>query len=393
MLYNINLNNNFTKDWVTRKNSKPIHFSEFSDELTIVDLFCGCGGLTAGIIEACKNQKIKPKISLAIDNNESALQVYRQNFNAFSDNASNDNILDFFAFRPSNKLNKREIDLREKIGKVDILVSGPPCQGHSDLNNSTRRNDPRNSLYMSCIQAVKVLAPEFVLIENVPTVVHAKENVVEQTKEVLSALGYEHKELRVDFLNLGLPQSRKRHVLIATKNKNLLESLHINNQSKIKARLGDFIKDIEDVKMNGNLLNSSGKLSAINKTRIDYLFENNVYNLPDSERPDCHKNNKHSYKSNYGRLDYNMPSQTITSGFGSIGQGRYVHPTRRRTITTREAMRIQGFPDDHDFSSINSITALRKMIANAVPPQLSFVFIQTFLDSRNKETFERTLHE
>ena len=81
----------------------------------------------------------------------------------------------------------------------------------------------------------------------------------------------------------------------------------------------------------------------------------------------------------YGRMHWDRPAQTLTSGFGSMGQGRYVHPTRPRLITPHEGARIQGFPDFFDFGGIESVTALREMIANAVPPQLSATFVAEFL--------------
>ena len=73
----------------------------------------------------------------------------------------------------------------------------------------------------------------------------------------------------------------------------------------------------------------------------------------------------------YGRMYWDRLAQTITSGFGSMGQGRFVHPRRRRTITAHEAARLQGFPDFFDFTSVNKITALREMIGNAVPPMFA----------------------
>ena len=101
-----------------------------------------------------------------------------------------------------------------------------------------------------------------------------------------------------------------------------------------------------------------------------YLFDKRLYDLPNSRRPDCHRDGDHSYVSMYGRLHWHKPAQTITTGFGSMGQGRYVHPARRRTITPHEAARLQTFPDWFDFGDQTSPTELAKMIGNAVPPLL-----------------------
>jgi DNA (cytosine-5)-methyltransferase 1 len=121
---------------------------------------------------------------------------------------------------------------------------------------------------------------------------------------------------------------------------------------------------------NGTVYDSSSLVSKKNAKRIAYLFEKNVYNLPNRRRPLCHRDGNHTYKSMYGRLRWDQPAQTITTGFGSMGQGRYVHPARRRTITPHEAARLQTFPDTFDFGEIESRDALAKMIGNAVPPLL-----------------------
>jgi DNA (cytosine-5)-methyltransferase 1 len=81
----------------------------------------------------------------------------------------------------------------------------------------------------------------------------------------------------------------------------------------------------------------------------------------------------------YGRLKYDEPAQTITSGFGSPGQGRFIHPTRCRTLTPHEASRLQFFPDSFDFSSVKLRTALANMIGNAVPMLLSLVLAMAIL--------------
>jgi DNA (cytosine-5)-methyltransferase 1 len=112
--------------------------------------------------------------------------------------------------------------------------------------------------------------------------------------------------------------------------------------------------------------------SKKNKRRIEHLFKKNIHDLPDSMRPDCHRLKEHSYKSVYGRLRWDTPSQTITTGFGSMGQGRYVHPSLPRTITPHEAARLQFVPDFFRFN-VEERTALAEMIGNGVPPKLTYI--------------------
>jgi DNA (cytosine-5)-methyltransferase 1 len=120
---------------------------------------------------------------------------------------------------------------------------------------------------------------------------------------------------------------------------------------------------------------------------MKYLLDRGEYDLPNELRPPCHQGD-HSYKSMYGRLKWDEPAQTITSGFGSIGQGRYMHPERARALTAHEAARIQGFPDYFDFSSCPTRSALATMIGNAVPPALAASLIGAYLSQASASAEE-----
>lgn len=375
MLREIFLDKKYVADWLKKKRIKPL--SDDGVAIRYVDLFSGCGGLSYGIQSAALELGFQARSALAIDLKPNPLKVYASNISHEADAILNMNVLDVFNLDANSNLTRKELELKNKIGNVNILVAGPPCQGHSDLNNSTRRKDPRNNLYMACIRAVEIFEPDFICIENVPTVIHASEGVVQSTVSELAMKGYFVKTLTVNFLDLGIPQARKRHILVASKNQHFINSLAVSDIRKQVVSLREYISDVyvgED-----RILFQSGKLSATNIERVDFLFENNLYDLPDHCRPACHRDKQHSYKSSYGRLNMDFPAQTITSGFGSMGQGRYIHPTERRTINPREAARIQGFPDRFDFSTVGSITELREIIANAVPPQLTYVLTRYYL--------------
>src|SRR5262249_50867880 len=119
-----------------------------------------------------------------------------------------------------------------------------------------------------------------------------------------------------------------------------------------------------------SVFDTPSKKTKTNAARMAFLFEKGLYNLPNDRRPACHQDGDHSYISVYGRLRWDRPAQTITTGFGSMGQGRYVHPQRRRTITPHEAARLQTFPDWFDFGGNTPRGVLAKAIGNAVPPLL-----------------------
>ena len=132
------------------------------------------------------------------------------------------------------------------------------------------------------------------------------------------------------------------------------------------------IGDLEDAQ--NSRLDDPSRMSDDNQSRVEWLFgAPDQYDLPNDRRPPCHQGD-HSYVSMYGRLKWEEPAQTITSGFGSMGQGRYVHPSRKRTLTPHEAARIQFFPDWFDFTAGGLVTGRgtwATMIGNSVPPKLT----------------------
>jgi DNA (cytosine-5)-methyltransferase 1 len=131
------------------------------------------------------------------------------------------------------------------------------------------------------------------------------------------------------------------------------------------------IGDLEDVE-SGGVLDTPSVPTPTNAARIKWLFDNDAYDLDNTQRPPCHQS-AHSYVSMYGRLAWDEPAQTVTTGFGSMGQGRYVHPSRQRTITAHEAARLQMLPDFFDFGPARCRSAIARMIGNAVPPILGIV--------------------
>ncbi|MFZ3407293.1 DNA cytosine methyltransferase [Vibrio chagasii] len=336
--------------------------------MKIVDLFSGLGGLTVGAYQAAQQMGEDFEIYLASDIDPHCKTFYLHNFEQYVTTFHGEDIVDLDV----SSLKKSEID---------FLFAGPPCQGNSDLNNHSRRTDEKNNLYLETLKVISHLSPKVFLIENVPTVVHAEQGVVDQVKEVLNNL-YEIQDLVIDFEKLGVSQTRKRHVLIGSKYPLPADLLNRMYEGKNPSTLRDSIFDLQDVEAN-TLFNTPSRMVSVNRDRTNYLFDNGLYDLPNHMRPKCHQGN-HSYKSMYGRLSWDKPAQTITGGFGSMGQGRYLHPAMRRVITPHEAARIQGLPDWLDFSPINKRGAVQQMIGNAVPPVLSKELIIKIHEARNE---------
>lgn len=351
------------------------NFESLGNPLAVVDLFAGCGGLTLGLAQAAYVLGRGIDVRLAVEFNQVAADVYQANFPRARDVRVQDVTT---LFPPGSSLDRPitaiEQAVKDQVGKVDVLVGGPPCQGHSNLNNRTRRDDPKNALYATMARAAHVLSPEIVVIENVPAVLNDKyngHNAVAKVREHLKCLSYEVSDQVVSLYELGVPQTRKRHVLIAARKdaavpKEVFARLSSGTPEKVDLEWA--IGDLVGISSTA-LFDKAPRPSAENIKRMHYLLSENEYDLPNHLRPKCHQGD-HSYKSMYGRLRWERPAQTITSGFGSIGQGRYMHPDLPRALTPHEAARLQGFPDYFDFGSVTTRSALATMIGNAVPPQL-----------------------
>jgi DNA (cytosine-5)-methyltransferase 1 len=349
--------------------------------LHVVDLFAGCGGMTLGLAHAAHLRGERIAIDLAVDFEPDATAVYTHNFAKLDPRVETAPVEDFFDGALGAALTPRERALRREIGyDQDFVVGGPPCQGHSDLNNHSRRDDPRNAFYARMARAAEVLSPRSVVIENVPTVQHDRQGIVEVTRQALQKTrrgvpAYRVAEAVVTLHDLGVPQRRRRHLLLAIREDHPVEPADVLGSLGHPPRHRDLawaIADLVDVGSRRGLDVPSG-VSEENRRRIAYLHEHGLFDLPDAQRPDCHRYGGHTYTSVYGRLMWDQPAQTITSGYGSMGQGRYVHPDLHRTLTPHEAARLQFFPDWFDFTAGGTITrrgAWATMIGNAVPPRL-----------------------
>lgn len=367
---------------------------EHPSPIKVVDAFCGSGGLALGIRSAIEAIGGTAEFAAIIDTDTTALEIHRHNLGARRHISSSvASLVDFhvlglgqdatFGYDPE-VVHK---DLAN-IGRVDMFIAGPPCQGHSNLNNHTRRQDPRNDLYVTAVALGVALGAEMIVIENVPTVQNSHSDVVATAAGLLRSSGYGVSMAVLKADELGAPQRRTRHFMIAVADRELESDYLLKTAAQLRAPampLSWAINDLLDV-AGDRLVDTAPTLTSVNLDRIEYLFKHDLYDLPDDQRPDCHKNGT-TYTAVYGRMHWDRPAQTITTGFGTPGQGRYIHPLKRRVITPHEAARIQGFPDWFDFSPPQLSVKrkhLAKWIGDAVHPILGYAVGLTVLAAREE---------
>ena len=348
----------------------------------VADLFCASGGLSLGFGSAASLLNIPLNYVLGVDIDSRALDVYKHHHPDGETYAGSvEDLVDYqvrdqgikahFAYKP--KLTS--IGEESVKDRIDIVLAGPPCQGNSTMNVRTRYNDPRNKLYLSAVAFAVAVDAEIVVIENVPGVLKDVNGVVYTAIELLKYSGYyiNGEVLAAD--KLGWPQTRKRYFLIATKKPKVISLKEIAVIGKRDAsNLKWIIGDLEELSQK-DVLHSTPILSNENIERINYLQSEDKHDLPLHLRPKSHREGT-TFTTVYGRLNWDKPSGTITTGFLSPGRGRYIHPTQARCLSPVEAARIQGFPDDY-FPIHSLVPEIRRMelakwIGDAVPPILGF---------------------
>lgn len=335
--------------------------------LTSIDLFSGGGGLSQGLKNAGFN------IVGAVENDHIAVETYQINY---------PNTIVFeqdIRFISGEQFLKK---LNLKKGELDLLAACPPCQSFSTLTRNFNILDYRNSLINEVARLVESIMPKSIMIENVPGIVKRGRSFLDEFIAKLEYLGYIVNFDVLQVADYGVPQSRKRFVLLAGLEKEIKipEPTHskegIDGKSKWRTVL-DAINGLDEPvtideslefggpqKLNWNIVR---KLSEINLKRLAYLKPGaNRFDIPDNLRPKCHQGRNTGFNNVYGRMSWDSPAPTITGGCTVLSKGRFGHPEKQRAISVREAARLQTFPDNYQFKT-NSIDKVSQIIGNALP--------------------------
>lgn len=358
------------------------------EPLRAVDLFAGAGGMMVGVRQLAAEAGRRVVCELAVDTEADAVAVHARNHRTRRLSSESVTSLVDYRIRGSGASTTfvyppelLDDELAAACANPDILVAGPPCQGHSNLNNHSRRNDRRNLLYLSVPAFAVACDARAVVIENVAGVVHDEMQVVQTTRALLEAGGYSVTEGVLAADAMGWPQSRRRHFLIARRGQgadpsqpvpisSVQQALADNPPLSVRWAIGGR-QDLADDPM----LHVGTELTEANRDRIRWLFDNDEHDLALGQRPECHQDGT-SYGAVYGRMHADRPAPTITTGYMTPGRGRFVHPTEHRTLTPAEAARLQGFPDDYCFrpapGRLPSRSQLAKWIGDAVAAPLGY---------------------
>lgn len=320
--------------------------------LTAIDLFAGCGGLTLGLKEAGF------KVIGAIEIDPLAAATYRRNHRRTK-----------LWQRDIRKVPATEIatTLGLRKGELDLLAGCPPCQGFSTLrtlNGSHEIADPRNELIFEFLRIARKLAPKTIMLENVPGL--AKDERLMSFAEKLERSGYYVDYQVLDVSRYGIPQRRRRTVLIASRQGPVPWAAEAKEVRTVRHVLGDLKKP----GASGDPLHDLPTLHSEEVREIIKQIPKNGgsrSSLSKRNQLACHKGFD-GFADVYGRMAWNKVAPTITSGCINPSKGRFLHPSQDRAITLREAALLQGFPEKYWFSLEKGKYAAAQMIGNALPP-------------------------
>ncbi|MBL1141441.1 MAG: DNA cytosine methyltransferase [Proteobacteria bacterium] len=330
-----------------------------------IDLFCGVGGLTYGL------QKAGISVLAGIDIDSNCEYPYQYN-----------NRVKFIC-KDICKITKNDINEIFPSDGLKLLAGCAPCQPFSTYTQG--RNDNKWKLVNEFSRLVQETEPDFVTMENVPSLI--KHKAFRSLIKILDKCNYQYNYEIVDCTTIGLAQTRKRLVLIASKHSDIELLKPYNKEVK---SLFDVIGKMEKIKAGeqskNDPLHTAASLTNINLKRIKQSKPGGTWRDWNSKIvTKCHK--KHTgkfYSGVYGRLEWNKPSSTITTQFFGYGNGRFGHPEQNRALSIREGALIQGFPKKYKFLEGNSsikFTHLGRLIGNAVPPKLGHIIGNSIVKS------------
>ncbi len=340
----------------------------------VLDLFSGAGGSGLGFKETGF------EIIGAIEIDQYCNETYEKNI-CVKVTQKDIRKINPKAYREELRITKRQLD---------VLVGCPPCQGFSRMRNDNGKNDKRNDLVNRYIDYVKEFMPRFALFENVPGIIRKKHGKVYYNKLIrgLKELNYHVIEKEENLANYGVPQRRKRVIVIAGRDGEIPPypaPTHFSAKSKeaksekyskyvtVKEAIGNGkypkIKAGENGEKNGKYPNHIAPRTT--ERVLEFIKHvpkdgGSRKDIPKEFWLDCHLKH-HGHSDVYGRIAWDKPSNTITTGCTNVSKGRFVHPEQNRAITYREAATLQGFPDSFIFYGKN----IASQIGNAVPPPLA----------------------
>ena len=344
-----------------------------SAKYQVLDLFSGAGGFSCGL-----DMLPDFNTAIALDFDKSAIETFQKNFpdtKCICGNICDANI-------------KENVVKYAKEKHINMIIGGPPCQGFSLKGKNLGLEDPRNFLFLEYLDLVDRIRPSIFVIENVKNLIAACDGFfIKQIYEKFEKLGYTLNHGILKASDFGVPQNRERTIIIGYKGakKNSLPKRIVKEETTVRDAISDLAylnsgegEDCCDYKNKAlteyqkNLRKGSNQLHNHKATNHSEIALKKLRMIPpegDKSSMPSEFYGRQKFATTWARLQWDKPSPTIDTRFDTPSNGRNSHPILDRSITPREAARIQSFPDKFVF--YGKKCAICKQIGNAVPPLLA----------------------
>ncbi|MGH9533847.1 MAG: DNA cytosine methyltransferase [Terriglobales bacterium] len=318
-----------------------------------IDLFCGAGGLSLGLRQAGFH------VAAAVDCDPLACNAYRLN-----------HPLATVIQADIARLGGRYLLRRAGAARADLLAACPPCQGFSTVRTRNGRrqcDEPQNDLVLEVLRMAAELRPAAVLLENVPGL--ARDPRYRAVERGLSAMGYRFRSHVLDAADYGVPQRRRRLLLLASRFAMPRLAAPARQRRTVRQAIGRArsLRAGHDALHNYTTNHSPRVMDMI---RLIPRDGGSRAALGTAEQLACHLRCD-GFRDVYGRMAWDEPAPTITGGCINPSKGRFLHPEVDRAITLREAALLQTFPRSYRFPLTQGRYAVAKLIGNALPPEFA----------------------
>ncbi len=346
----------------------------------VVDLFCGVGGLTCGLKQAGLD------VVAGFDLDAKCEYPYTQNNHSL------------FINKNIEEVTGKEIKKLLRGYDIKVLAGCAPCQPFSshqkDKKDRTKHKDWK--LLYQFSRLVAESKPHIVSMENVPEL--EKEKVFKDFVKTLEELNYNVVYKIVNAADYGVPQRRKRLLLLASRIKKIgfIAPTHTVPKT-VREAIGNLPAIGAGDKNDVDRLHITSSLSPTNLKRIQYSKPGGTWHdWPEELVLDCHKKKEgQTYTSVYGRMKWDDVAPTITTQFTGYGTGRFGHPSQDRALTLREGAILQSFPNNYSFIDPEEeviIKDISRQIGNAVPPKLGEVIGLSIIQHCKKRKYDKKKH-
>jgi DNA (cytosine-5)-methyltransferase 1 len=346
--------------------------------IKVFDFFTGCGGTCCGFRNAGMD------VVFALDNDPIAANTFNHNFPGV-----------YFLKEDIRNINCDSIfPLINACKGHPILFSGcAPCQPFTKQKTNKPLDDIRRRLLDEFLRFIEYYCVDYIFIENVPGLqrINNSDDVFAKTLSTLERLGYICKFGVIASQSYGVPQKRRRFVLIASRLGEIDFPIPTNgpNTDSDYSTVSEWISDLPPIaagEVHPTVPNHrAASLSQLNLERIKELKEGEGREKwPEHLKLICHTNGYMGHTDVYGRMTWNAPASGLTTRCVSLSNGRFGHPEQDRAISVREAACLQTFPRDFIFKG--NLNEMARQIGNAVPVLLAERFGRQFINHFNNYT-------